>query len=323
MSRAFARLNTRHASQIDLESSHDLPTFDPAAADTIAPTMIGTFDRQESDDEMQRGVTVLGKARQEFEALRPLPSPLPGSVLAIEGPRHTAFEQIDTIVSRHRAQCTDNLERVFQLMVDDANEQVLSYPYSLYSLIRSAVESAALALWVLAPETKAKRVMRCLRLTYRDTADVYHFTATVTPERALGPHRARRDKIVRRLEELKDTVGSLKQKPLTGPPKYTEILKEASERTGKPGAYIYAIDSPLVIWKASSAFIHGSGQMISSLSDFKQITEFEGGVAQAEITPSIQMLASSTLIVVRLLARVDARFAYLATHDHSKRPITT
>lgn len=139
----------------------------------------------------------------------------------------------------------------------------------------------------------------------------------------VASERARERKVTARLTELKDTVGQLRQKPLTVPPRYTEILKSVSTNTPHNGSARYSLASPLVIWKISTAFIHGSGQLVHALSDFRQVTEFQDGVATVEVKPSVQMLAGALSATVNLITRGDQRFTYLATHDYAGRTVST
>lgn len=211
------------------------------------PNVIGAHDRQETEADMQKAILLLQIAKQQLDTLTQPPPPLPGSVLDEEGRRNTAYEPIDTVVIQHRARATDNLERIFDLMFDARSAQVLAFPYSLYSLIRTAIESSALALWVIDSEHKATRVFRSLHLTYRDTNERYQFVKLVAPDVYIAAERARQVKIIARLTELKDTVGALKQKPLKDPPKYTEILRAVSERTVRDGAGRYPLGSRAMI----------------------------------------------------------------------------
>lgn len=282
--------------------------------------MSGAHDRLESEADMQKAILLLQLAKQQLEALTPPAPPHAGSMLDVEA-KHTAYEPIDTVVVQHRARAVENLERAFDLMFDMQNARVLAYPFSIYSLIRAAIESAATAFWVLESDRKANRVLRSLQLTYRDTTDRRKFIELVAPAGEVAAERSRYERILARLTELKNTVGVLKQKPLGNPPKYTRILEVVSERNIRDGVAGYSFASPLVIWKISSAFIHGSNQLVQALSDFRQVTEFKNGIATVEVTPNMQMLAGSIRVTVDLIARGDRRFAHLATHDYAGRPV--
>lgn len=287
----------------------------------IVQVVVGEMDRQETEQEIQFAAALLGAARVRFASLGDLDDPKPNSVLSEER-KATAYEPIHTIVVRHRSRAVDNLERTFDLMFDDGQSRLLAYPYSLYSLIRAAIESAALALWVITPNTKAARVIRSLQLTYRDTQERLQFTKLIADDADITVEQARCDGIIVRLTELKNTVGSLRQRTLTNPPKYGDVLRSLSGGgPGGGGRQQFGLDSPLVAWKISTAFIHGSSQVVQALSDFRQLTEFTDGIASAEVTPSLRVLAGTIHAAVDLITRADDRYGHLATHDYVDRPV--
>lgn len=138
-----------------------------------------------------------------------------------------------------------------------------------------------------------------------------------------APARQGAAKTIDRLNQLKDTVGPLRQVELGPPPRYTAILTAVSPKRRDSNRVGYEISSPLVVWKVSSAFLHGSEQVVRALSDVRQMDEFTDGVASFEITPSIQMLAVSIRTCVDLIAQLDERYIYLATHDYAGRSVSS
>ena len=284
--------------------------------------MIGNHDRQESDEQMQLGIRVIQEVRSRYRDLvDQLPPPLSGSMLDVER-AHTAREPVDTLVMAHRARASENLDRVFELMIDDDNEQLLAYPFSLYALIRSAVEAAATSMLLIKSSKKKDRVLRALQLAYRNSQEALRFAELIRGRSGAAPARQGTAKTIDRLNQLKDTVGPLQQIELGPPPKYTAILTAVSPKlTGNRAGYV--LSSPLVVWSMSSAFLHGSGQVVRALSDVRQTDEFTDGVASFEITPSIQMLAVSIRTCVELIAELDERYTYLATHDYAGRLVSS
>lgn len=205
------------------------------------------------------------------------------------------------------------------MMIDDEGDRLLAYPFSLYSLIRAAVEAAAVAMWLVKSSKKADRVFRALQIAFRDTNETLRFAELLKGRGGASPAREATQRTIDRLNELKNTVGPLRQVELGNPPTYTTILTSVSpKRRGEVG---HELSSPLIVWKASSGFLHGSDQMVRALSDIRQIDDFEEGIASFEITPSIQMLAVSIRTVVDLIAELDERYMFLATHDYAQRPV--
>jgi hypothetical protein len=128
--------------------------------------------------------------------------------------------------------------------------------------------------------------------------------------------------VIARLVELKDALGDLRQKELGRPPRYTEILASVFKRSGGQeagGRATYSLDSPLIVWKISSAFIHGNEQVTRNLSDMNQVTEFRGGMANFEATPSFRVIAQLVQSCVALLAELEEWYRYLATHNYAGR----
>lgn len=291
--------------------------------------MTALFNRQEAPEDVNAAMLLI---MQTDDRLRALPTDLvvvrPGSVLDMES-RHTAYEPTASRVQALRNVALDNLQLVFrdvlgtdeQRALDPENQAVSAYPFSSYPPIRAAVEAAATALWVIQPATKALRVIRTLQLSYRDAVDRGNLAA------ALGASADRRQvedartaRTVARLNELKDSVPTLRQKELGNPPKYTAILKAASRPWTARYEGMNSI-TPFLIWKISSAYIHGSTYVLRDFSDVRQLEEFVDGHAQFELTPKMALLAVSLLTAVQLLERLDQRFAELATLNHAHREV--
>ncbi|GEB96119.1 hypothetical protein [Microbacterium lacticum] len=284
--------------------------------------MIGKHDRQETDEQMELGVRAIQGARVRYQRLADqLSPPAAGSMLDLER-AHTAREPVDTLVMTHRARSTENLDRVFEIMIDNDNEQLLAYPFSLYSLIRTAVEAAATSMWLIKSSKKSDRVLRALQLAYRNAQEALRFAELIKGRGGAAPVRNGTEKTIERLNQLKDTVGPLRQLDLGPPPSYTAILTAVSPKSRGRTRSGYEVSSPLVVWKASSAFLHGSEQVMRALSDVRQMNEFTDGVASFEITPSIQMLAVSIRTCVELIAQLDERYEFLATHDYAGRLVS-
>jgi hypothetical protein len=286
--------------------------------------MIGQHDRQEAEADVQIAIKYLKKVKEQYDQLGEQIAPLPGSVLHVER-RHTAYTPIDTAVAEFRARATDNLDQLFESMMDEENGLLVARPYAQYSMIRAAIESAATALWLIQSESKATRVLRCLQLSYRDANDRHSFSVIVRNRKKPGAvlsESERRDNVIKRLNELKDTVGQLKQRELGYPPKCTEILSSVSEAHRPKGdPPTYDLTSPLIVWKISSAFLHGNSHTVRALSDVRQLTEFTEGIAQFEVTPNLGLIAGSIGTCVSTLLRLDERYTRLATRDYAGRPI--
>lgn len=283
------------------------------------PATIGDHDRQENELEVQVGVIALRTALHRFRSLPELIDPVHGSMLHSER-AHTRYERSAVLVVTHRAHAMDNLRMLFAEMIDEDSNSVEAHPFAHYSLIRAAIEAAATAMWLIKNERKATRVLRALQISYRSAADDFGLIALIGERDDIREARAKRDGVVARLNELKDTLPTLRQTTLGNPPKYTEILKDVSQRTGGHGSP-FAFNTPILVWKISSAFIHNSEGVIRAVSDVRQLTAFVDGVASFEVTPSMRLLGGFATVCMDLLEAVDARYLHLATHDYAGRPV--
>ncbi|MBS3182397.1 hypothetical protein [Leucobacter manosquensis] len=282
--------------------------------------MVGEHDRQESEAQTRLATQAIQFARSLFNKLpSDLPTPEIGSMLHLER-EYTKRGSTDTLVMTHRARAHENLSRIFDTMIDEEGGRLLAYPFSIYSLIRPSIEAAAVAMWLVKSSKKADRVLRALQMAYRDSSETLKFVEIIKGKNGAKSARDAKEKTLERLKELQNTVGPLRQVELGNPPTYTQILTSVSPKP-RGSATGYGISSPLVIWKASSAFLHGSDETVRALSDIRQIDDFEEGVASFEITPNMQMLAVSIRAVVDLLSELDERYLFLATHDHRHRPV--
>ncbi len=279
-------------------------------------------DRQETTEELDMAMVLLHRLRARLSTIPDtVPGPWRGSILHEER-QFTAREPIDTLVVANRARARDCLDRLFDLMIDDENSRVVASPYAGYALIRTAIESAAVSLWLIQSARRSDRVIRALQLSYRNTLEGLSLARLIGSADVIAAEEARVGRTLVRLRELKNSVGQLRQAELGNPPKYTEILKSVSRQPGRPREE-FEFSSPVAVWKMSSSFIHGSEQVVRMLSDLRQLEDFDEGMASFELTPKLGLLAMSAAECVQLLLRVDDRYSYLCSHDYGGRKVAT
>lgn len=278
-------------------------------------------DRQESQEEIEKALILLQLTRLRFDSLPSPQIPHPGSVLHVEGRDHTALEPIDTIVRLHYERAVDNIERTFEMILDADEEKATAHTFSPYSLIRTGIESAAMAYWTVEPGDTPTRVHRCLQQSFKSAKERESLAKEFAPSQFIDAEKAMFAATVKKLNQLKGTVPSLSGTKLTSPPQYTEILKSVSEPSSSPSEGSYRLNSPFYAWKTSSGFIHGSHQIVRMLSDFRSLGDLGDGISTGEISPSFQLITSLMNTTVHLIERVGQRYIYLATHDHIGRPV--
>lgn len=63
---------------------------------------MSVYDWVETDEELAAALQVLAASKLEFERLVRPRSPAEGSILWVEGYKHTSYDPIDSIALRHR-----------------------------------------------------------------------------------------------------------------------------------------------------------------------------------------------------------------------------
>jgi len=281
--------------------------------------LMGHWDRQETPEQMEAASRVLMLARERFRALAEPTSPKAGSMLALEN-AGTAFDPIGDQVVRHRARATDSLEMLLDAMIDDEKGTMSARPMAMYALIRMSIEASGVAQWTIQSSRKADRIFRSLQVAYVHLRELADLAGVVSADDRARPYREFREEKEARLESLKDSVAVLRQRELKGPPKLWQIMSSVSptRRPREP----HAVDSPYVVWKICSAFLHGSDHITRLLGDVRQLSTSEDGrSAEFEMTPSWQLLCSCVLVCVTELERLDARHRYLASHNYANREV--
>lgn len=254
-----------------------------------------------------------------FAQLPELRDPLPDSMMAVDD-THTARVPISSQVQMAFARAQDALEAFHDLTVSEVNPSAALRPFAHYALIRMACEGGGLGSWLLRPSRKDGRVFRSLNLEFTHHADARDFASTLT---GAGRNTAtpELDSVLIRLNELKDTVSQLRERELRPIPSWSNILIDVSPPRGRTRAG-HDPDSPFVVWKIASAFLHGSSSTVRALSDLEQLGDFGvSRTASVEMRPSWRVLAASFGSCVQMLHDLSERYEFLATHNYSQRPL--
>lgn len=154
---------------------------------------------------------------------------------------------------------------------------------SYYSLLRGAIENAARAIWLLAPEGRPERILRRLRLqadNVRNSDKVAQaMDTTMSKSREVRLGRVR-EIAVRAGLDAQRAVERLNN---------VDIVRTA-------GAYVGGDDAVRhteVLWRACSGAAHGDVWAGLSMHD-KNVVDRDGNVATIQMTASTHLLATVT-----------------------------
>lgn len=182
----------------------------------------------------------------------------------------------------------DDLEAVRALMEDVGRTQ----PWAHHTLLRSALESAATAVWLLAPTQRNERVRRRLKLQGQEIyeSERAQQLSGLTPPPP-GRTQAERRGEVRQLA----TARGLDPNAVLARFSYKNVLREA------------AIDIPYepdlleLIWMTGSAIAHGRTWPTIAFLDREEITGDAADIRLLRVTASVDQLvlvAATVLLIV-------------------------
>ncbi|WP_460625791.1 hypothetical protein [Intrasporangium mesophilum] len=170
----------------------------------------------------------------------------PGSVVAIDNRSCVQYDPISSQVASLLHATEDNLHAI-KVMIRDAE---VMHTYAEYAMVRGALECAALAWWLLAPNDRSERVKRHLRLLWRDTVDMHEAIG------GFGDVDERKEK--RRQQIIDASAGAgIASGAAFDRWGYQGVIREFSEATGIPA---------LLTWQAASGMVHGRRWAMSALS---------------------------------------------------------
>ncbi len=208
----------------------------------------------------------------------------PGSDLAADD-EATDYLHVSHMVLNSLFLAVDQLAAL-RTMIVEAQRLHTSPPFTL---IRSALENAAVAVWLLAPEDARERRLRRLRLAISDAKDaVSVFDLVGHVGRSFDE---RRDDIV----AIAARSGIRETELGTRQPGYERIVEEAGRHLG--GSTLY-----LVVWKGCSGLAHGRQWATVALLRHKEQSRLDN-VATLEMTAALPSVLNAATAAALMLKR--------------------
>lgn len=152
-----------------------------------------------------------------------------------------------------------------------------------YTLVRSAMENAATAVWVLEPSRRSERLRRRLKLAHHEAWE-HTKLEEVLPAKALEGKRTGQQ----RMAEIQALAAELDVGEVAGRLSYEKIVREAARVTiagdDDPEAGKLPPDQQAALaWRLGSGFAHGRYWASFSWLD-RQVVRTEGGVHTLQLT---------------------------------------
>jgi hypothetical protein len=185
---------------------------------------------------------ILHAARLRYAAVSssPRPEPAPGSELADDDQHLPGFPG-STLMRIGLDTAIEHMHALGVLFIDAG----VAHPHVPLTLLRASLQDAAEAVWLLAPDQQDERLLRALRIWYRDFGDraEYEKIRPQQPGRKTGVDRqADMVALAKTLRLNAGTVG--------GKLHATSIIAQAADLVGQR-------DEALRLWSLSSGLAHG------------------------------------------------------------------
>jgi hypothetical protein len=169
-----------------------------------------------------------------------------------------------------------------------------------YPLLRTAAESAALAVWLLAPQDPSERRVRALKARWEDvTQDNQLALALTAPTGSDSKEQLKADQKSRQrnakqvgekkrlLLKVAQTAGVPKEQFMNGLPGFGPIVEEAGKQEGLRGTHAVAQ------WRLISGMTHPSASRSLAASSMEELKDLGDGTLQALFTadPRVTILS--------------------------------
>ncbi|KAB1651837.1 hypothetical protein F8O01_17500 [Pseudoclavibacter chungangensis] len=193
-----------------------------------------------------------------------------------------------------------NLDAAAQLLGSDDGVS----PYPISTLIRAALEIAAVAVWLLEPDSTTGRAQRLLRLQHEDSRNEWMF----------GGDREHHASTSARIVELAAHIG-VTAKSVTSKPSSSELVQHLDE------VVVDAGDIHFLIWKLHSGFAHGRRWALRvGTVGISRGPSPRGGEVLA-LAPNGELLIGGCLVAATALDHAIGRWNLLSGNAKARTPL--
>lgn len=266
-------------------------------------------DRFEDQPSFDKAGRALGDAfdrlpqwEQRLQTLRVLP----GSSLAADD-LATAYDPISTQLEGALAHALDHLMTIEALV---RKAEVLP-AMAGFTLLRSAVESVGVGLWMLGPRRRDERVLRALKMDYEALLDVYGIGDELAGKEQFARRLPDGHQTGLRLEQLRDARPGLKGRAIHDMPSITRRLREADKYVMSPG------NIPLVaLWRVLSGVAHGRRHLLANLLN-REVVGVDAKTYSMRLTSSLSTLTGSYYVAEYYMSQLVKLYLVRSDRDSS------
>lgn len=208
--------------------------------------------------------------------------------------------QVSHVVGYLLLTAVDHLHALKMVMVDAKSQHM----FAPYTLIRSAIENASTALWILQHNDPRSAALRALTLEYRGFADERRAAKAIDPTAVLEPER------LKIFEDCLARHGFTKKEVQT-PPKQLGLIEDVSIQ--------FQLRNSAVTWQLCSAAAHGRQWAWKMLTRFEpQDDDGISKVVSGQLTSDETIIASALHATCNVVRKsLDTRRHYSTNPLHS------
>ncbi|MEV0803927.1 hypothetical protein AB0I34_39980 [Kribbella sp. NPDC050281] len=227
-----------------------------------------------------------------------LGGPAPGSALAEDNRRLGIYPGTHLVLAGLTG-AIDHLDAFRQLIVK-ARALHLVAPVTL---LRSVLEEAGFALWLVHPGERQERLLRALRAHHRDMNDRAEYEKVRPP--VLGPKGKTASARCRQIREIAASLG-FDQSRVAGTLSASVVIDQACEALGPAGA-----DGPR-LWRLSSGLAHGRHWTVMHGYELQDAWDSGGGYAALQVASNEDLVTGLATLGHELVGAAVERYQLLA-----------
>lgn len=228
--------------------------------------------------------------------------------------------QLEHFVSYCLMQAID-LGRAMRAMLRDDDGSLLIPIMAAYPLVRAQIESASLAMWVMAPEDRRTRVLRRLQAAHDELAHERALTKSASKGRGASEVADILRKEARRQKTHKGYLRAIAQANSIEPveyenalPGWESIVRSAGESMGLKD------DGLVVVWRLASGFTHPSFRRGASVLEFAH-SDSTGNVMTGVMSTKTEWMVSAVSVAGRAAGLAMERWRDLKLQVNGERPV--
>jgi hypothetical protein len=192
---------------------------------------------------------------------------------------------------------------------------------ALYPLVRAQIESASMAMWVLAPGDRRTRILRRLQAAHDELIHERALTKSALKGRPASEVNDLLRKEARRQKLHKSYLRAIAAANAIEPQEYENTLPSWESIVRLAGEAMGLRDDALVVvWRLASGFTHPSFRRGASVLEFSHL-DSDGNILSGTLSTRTEWMISVVAVGARATERATERWRELKIRVNAERPV--